>query len=284
MTESVFPFPGGKSYLAPWIIEHFPAHKCYVEVFGGSGAVLVNKPESHTEVYNDLDGDLVQFFEILREREDELVEWLDLTPYAREQHQEWKQAFYSGERPDDPIERAGRFFYLRYSQYAAKYRTASGFAGAHQRNKARKLRNATEKLHEFADRFKNVQIENLDYAEVIDRYDSEDTFFYCDPPYLDEGDALYRHEGDFDHKRFVDTLTETEGKWAVSYQRVPEGLQDYIIVEKGRSQFMNKQHDDETRSTEVTERLILNYDLDEAGKFETDDTQQTTLDGLNDDE
>jgi len=58
VTESVFPFPGGKSYLAPWIIEHFPEHKCYVEVFGGSGAVLVNKPESHTEVYNDLDGDL----------------------------------------------------------------------------------------------------------------------------------------------------------------------------------------------------------------------------------
>jgi len=158
-----------------------------VEVFGGSGAVLVNKPESHTEVYNDLDGDLVQFFEVLREREEELVEWLNLTPYAREQHQEWKEDFYSGERPDDPIERAGRFFYLRYSQYASKYRTASGFAGAHQRNKARKLRNATEKLHEFADRFKNVQIENLDYAEVIDRYDSEDTFFYRDPPYLDEG-------------------------------------------------------------------------------------------------
>ena len=116
---------------------------------------------------------------------------------------------------------------------------------------------------------------------MIDRYDSEKTFFYCDPPYLDEGDDLYRHEDAFDHKRFVDTLTETEGKWAVSYQRVPEGLQDYMIVEKGRSQFMNKQHDDETRSTEVTERLILNYDLDEAGKFEADDTQQTTLEGLN---
>lgn len=280
MTKSVFPFPGGKSYLAPWIIEHFPEHKCYVEVFGGSGAVLVNKPESHTEVYNDLDGDLVQFFKVLREREDELVDWLNKTPYAREQHQEWKEDFYSGERPDDPIERAGRFFYLRYSQYAAKYRTASGFASAHQRNKARKLRNATEKLHEFTDRFKNVQIENLDYADLIDRYDSEDTFFYCDPPYVDEGDALYRHDGDFDHERFVDTLSKTEGKWAVSYQRLPEGLQDYTVVEKGRSQFMNKQHDNDTRSTEVTERLILNYDMDEAGNFEFDDTEQTTLEGL----
>lgn len=275
MTDSVFPFPGGKSYLAPWIIKHFPPHKCYVEVFGGSAAVLVNKKKSHTEVYNDKDGDIVQFFRVLRERKGELVEWLNMTPYAREQHQKWKADFYSGELPDDPIERAGRFFYLRYSQYAAKYRTASGFAGAHQRNKARKLRNATEKLHKFADRFKNVQIECLDFAEVVERYDSENTFFYADPPYMDEGDALYRHEDNFDHKKLVEVLKNTEGKWAVSYQRLPEELETYIVVEKGRSQFMNKQHNNKSRSTKATERLVMNYDLGETGRFQ--DHEQQTL-------
>lgn len=275
MVESVFPYPGGKALLGSWIIEHFPQHKCYVEVFGGSAAVLVQKDKSHTEVYNDRDGDLVQFFKILRDREDELIDWLDQTPYAREQHQEWKEAFYDGERPDDPIERAGRFFYLRYSQYASKYRTASGFAGAAKRNKARKLRNATEDLHKFADRFRNVQIECLDYTEVFDRYDTEDTFFYADPPYLDEGDDLYRH-GEFDHEQFVDTLEDVDGKWAVSYQRLPERLKKYNVAEKGRSQFMNKQHNDETRSTEVTERLVMNYDAEEVGEF-TDDQSQTTL-------
>lgn len=276
MTKSVFPYPGGKSYLAPWIIEHFPEHKCYVEVFGGSGAVLVNKDESHTEVYNDIDGDLVHFFTVLRDQEEELVEWLDLTPYAREQHEEWAKEFYNGERPEDPIERAGKFFYLRYSQYASKYRTKSGFASAHQRNKARKLRNATEKLHDFADRFKDVQIENLDYQDLFERYDSDHTFFYADPPYLDEGDDLYRH-GEFDHNRFIDVIEETEGKWAVSYQRVPERLEKYTIVEKGRAQFMNKQHDNDSRSTEVTERLILNYGEDEVGTFQ--EGTQTTLTG-----
>lgn len=275
MVESVFPYPGGKALLGSWIIEHFPQHKCYVEVFGGSAAVLVQKDKSHTEVYNDRDGDLVQFFKILRDREDELIDWLDQTPYAREQHQEWKEAFYDGERPDDPIERAGRFFYLRYSQYASKYRTASGFAGAAKRNKARKLRNATEDLHKFADRFRNVQIECLDYTEVFDRYDTEDTFFYADPPYLDEGDDLYRH-GEFDHEQFVDTLEDVDGKWAVSYQRLPERLKKYNVAEKGRSQFMNKQHNDETRSTEVTERLVMNCDAEEVGEF-TDDQSQTTL-------
>jgi len=276
VTKSVFPYPGGKSYLAPWIIEHFPEHKCYVEVFGGSGAVLVNKDESHTEVYNDIDGDLVHFFTVLRDSEEELIEWLDLTPYAREQHEEWAKEFYNGERPEDPIERAGKFFYLRYSQYASKYRTKSGFASAHQRNKARKLRNATEKLHDFADRFKDVQIENLDYQDLFERYDSDHTFFYADPPYLDEGDDLYRH-GEFDHDRFIDVLEETEGKWAVSYQRVPERLEKYTIVEKGRAQFMNKQHDNDSRSTEVTERLILNYGEEDVGTFQ--DGTQTTLPG-----
>lgn len=276
MPESVFPYPGGKAYLAPWIIEHFPPHKCYVEVFGGGAAVLLTKEPSHTEVYNDLDGDLVQFFRVLREREDELIEWLDKVPYAREQHQEFKEEFYSGKRPDDPIERAGRFFYLRYSQYASKYRTPSGFAGAHQRNKARKLRNATEKLHKFAERFRDVQIEKLDFEELITRYDSKDTFFYCDPPYMDEGDDLYRH-GEFDHERLVDVLEETEGNWAVSYQRLPERLKDYFVVEKGRSQFMNKQHDNDSRSTEATERLVMNYDLNETGKFQQG--EQQTLGG-----
>lgn len=278
VTTSVFPYPGGKSYLAPWIIDHIPPHRCYVEVFGGSAAVLVTKDESHIEVYNDRDGDLVQFFTVLREREDELVEWLQQTPYAREQHEAWKRAFYDGERPDGPIERAGRFFYLRYSQYAAKYRTASGFAAANQRNKARKFRNATEHLHEFAERFQNVQIENLDYAELMAQYDGEQTFFYADPPYVDEGDILYRH-GEFDHERFVETLCELEGRWAVSYQRLPARLEEYTVVEQDRSQFMNKQHDDASRSTAATERLVMNYDVKETGRFQRG--TQTTLPGVN---
>lgn len=273
--KSVFPYPGGKTYLASWLISHFPEHKCYVEVFGGGASVLVNKDESHTEVYNDRDGDLVQFFRVMRDREDELIAWLNRTPYARDQHNEFKEAFYGGERPDDPIERAGRFFYLRYSQYAAKYRTASGFACASQRNKAKKLRNATDALGEFSDRFKNVQIENLDYAELLDSYDREETFFYADPPYMDEGDALYRH-GEFDHERFVDALEGLDGKWAVSYQRLPEMLEDYTVVEKGRSQFMNKQHG-EGRSTKATERLVMNYDLSRVGRFEDSGSEQATL-------
>lgn len=274
MTDSVFQYPGGKSYLAPWIIEHMADHYCYVELFAGSAAVLVNKPRSGNEVINDRDGDIIQFFKVLRDRDDELVEWLTDVPYARDVHQEWATEFYNGVRPEDPIERAGRFFYLRNSQYAAKYRTKSGFASAAVRNKAGRFANNREKLREFKERFDRVQIENLDYAEVVDRFDSDETLFYADPPYVSEGDDLYTH-GEFDHGRFVETVAGIEGEFLISYAELPNGLGEFQTVQKGRQQFMNKQHDNETRSTEATETLVMNYDPDSASRFAGE--QQTTL-------
>nr|WP_284010312.1 DNA adenine methylase [Halomicroarcula sp. YJ-61-S] len=85
MGDAVFPFPGGKSRLASWILQEVPEHECFVEVFGGAAGVLVNKDteRSTVEVYNDLDEDLVHFFEVLREQPDELVEWLSAVPYSR---------------------------------------------------------------------------------------------------------------------------------------------------------------------------------------------------------
>ncbi|WP_066415436.1 DNA adenine methylase [Halorubrum aethiopicum] len=128
MPDAVFPYPGGKSRFASWILEQVPEHVCFVEVFGGAAGVLANKdPDtSDVEVYNDRDGDLVQFFEVLRDRSEELIEWLDRTPYSRELHDEWAHKFFHGYRPSDPIERAGQFFYLRYTQWGGKY---DGFAG-----------------------------------------------------------------------------------------------------------------------------------------------------------
>ncbi len=86
MADAVFPFPGGKSRFASWILDQTPEHTCFVEVFGGAARVLANEDSdtSDVEVYNDRDGDLVQFFEVLRDRTEELVEWLDRTPYSRE--------------------------------------------------------------------------------------------------------------------------------------------------------------------------------------------------------
>lgn len=269
---SVFQYPGGKSWLAPWIIDHFPQHRCYVEVFAGSAAVLVNKPQSYIEVINDRDGDIVQFFEVLRARGDELADWLKNVPYAHDVQQEWADEFYRGERPDDPIERAGRFFFLRNTQYAGKYRSKSGFRSGRNWNKAQHYANNREELREFRDRFEGVQIENRDFEEIFDRFDAEDTLFYCDPPYVEEGDSLYTH-GEFDHERFVETVRGIEGLAAISYMDLPPGLEEWYVSEKDTVQQMNKGRDG--RRETAAEKLVMNYDPKESPTFS--ETGQATL-------
>jgi DNA adenine methylase len=258
MVNTVFPYPGGKTYMANWIINHFPRHNSYVEPFGGGASVLVNKPKSNVEVYNDRDGDVVHFFRVLRNRPDELVDWLDSRPYAKDLHEKYARAYYSGYRPDDDVERAGRFFYLRKSQFVGKYNGYSGFRSGSKRNIAEGFSGAVDKLEAFATRFKSVQIENRDYAEVLSRFDSSDSLFYCDPPYVEEGDDLYSGDS-FDHSRFVDAITSVDGYWIVSYTDLPPGLTDYHTVEKEQAQHMRKGQDEMKRSTR-TERLVMNFD------------------------
>ncbi|WP_232687978.1 DNA adenine methylase [Halobacterium zhouii] len=143
---AVFPFPGGKARLSSWVINHLPEHECYVELFGGAASVLVNKEPASSEIYNDKDGDLIHFFRVLRDDPEGLVDWIDAVPYARELHERWVEQFYQGYRPKDDYACAGRFFYLRYSQWGAKYQGPSGFGTGKTRNQAVTFANKIEKL------------------------------------------------------------------------------------------------------------------------------------------
>jgi DNA adenine methylase len=238
MPETVFPYPGGKSRFASWILEYVPAHTCFVEVFGGAAGVLVNKDpdRSDVEVYNDRDGDLVQFFEVLRERPEELVEWLETVPYSREVHDEWAEQFYHGYRPNDPIERAGQFFTLRYTQFGAKYENTAGFGTSKVTSEAQAFANKKALLERFGERFAKVTIENLDWETALAKYDGEATVFYCDPPYASP-DQRYLVE-DIDHAELGATLTDLEGEWLLSCQDVPEVLAEYPAVGREEKRMM----------------------------------------------
>jgi len=266
MSENIFKYPGAKTQMADWITNKFPQHRTYVEVFGGSAAVLANKPESKVEVYNDADGDLVHFFETLRDKGTELKEWLLQTPYSRELHSRYADEFYAGERPADDVERAGKFYYLRETQFAQKYTDKSGFSYEKKRNSAKAMQTKVNELESWQDRFMNVQIEQLDFADLIDKYDSEQTFFYCDPPYMDEGDELYSHEG-FNHGRFAEALLDVQADWMVSYTRVPEPLAEAaeVMYSQDRQVSMRKGQGDWEK--ENTERLVLNYDPNSEAGF-----------------
>lgn len=268
MGENVFGYPGGKTNMADWIIDHFPDHQCYVEVFGGSAAVLANKDPSNSEVLNDRDGNIIQFFETLRDHPDELIEWLRDTPHSRELHERYGQQFYNGNHPDDDVERAGRFWYLRETSFGGKYRTLSGYNGSRKRNVARRTRNKRQRLRGFSERFDHVQIENLDFEDLMDRYDSAETLFYCDPPYVEEGDVLYSGDG-FDHTRFVDCLDQLDGYWIVSYTDLPEGLEELAVAIDEREQRYRIAQGDGWEKTN-TERLVMNFDPREEPKFSPD--------------
>jgi len=266
MRTGVFQYPGSKVQLSPWIIEHIPVHDVYVEAFGGSAALLANKPKSYNEIINDVDGDIVHFFTTLRDSCDELVAWLESTPFSRELHKKYAHEFYAGYRPEDDIERAGRFFYLRNTQFAQNYTEVSGFRQSTKNNHAKRYVNEIERLHEFRDRLRHVQIENLDYADLVDRTDTSDTFYYFDPPYLDVSKNLYTGHDGFDHERFVETLESIEGKWMVSYTTLPEGLRSgYYVVEKDKKNTLRSGVDDWEKDD--TERLVMNYNPNEVTPF-----------------
>lgn len=252
-STSKLPYPGGKSKLAPWIIQHIPQHDTYVEVFGGGAGVLFNKPRSKYEIYNDVDGDLTQFFRVLRERPSDLAEWLVSVPYSRAQYEQWVEEFYRGVRPDDPIERAGRFFSLRYMQYAGISSAPNGFKTRAKRSPARTFDNARRRIQSMARRFAQVTVENLGYEDVLSTYDdrSVDVVFYADPPYLE---AEEHYGSGFNHDEFVDKLHDVESDWLVSYEKLPAGLENFTILERESRHRMRR------KSGNVTEKLVCNFD------------------------
>ncbi|WP_144900875.1 DNA adenine methylase [Halobellus captivus] len=262
MPDAIFPYPGGKSRFASWILEQVPEHRCFVEVFGGAAGVLANKEPgtSTVEVYNDRDGDLVQFFEVLRDRCEELVEWLDRVPYSRELHEEWAHKFFNGYRPADEIKRAGQFFYLRYSQWGSKYSKQAGFGTSKVSSRALTYSNKIDRLDEFAERFAEVVIENLDWADLFEKYDSDETVFYCDPPYVGYED--YYLVNTISHEAFVDALDDLDGRYLCSYEDLPEGFEDVYVLDRDEKRFINNGTSGSAKSAK--ERLVMNFDPEDA--------------------
>ena len=223
LEHPVLRYHGGKWKLALWIIQHFPPHTIYVEVFGGGAGVLLRKPPSPTEVYNDLDDEVVNFFRVLREQPLDLARVIAFTPYARaELEAAW-------EPTDDPLEAARRFAVRSwFSIGGPTAQWKSGF----RYQRANKVGNQPlvqwnrlpMTLLEIAQRLKEVVIENADWRRILQRYDTPNTLFYCDPPYLGETRSrwgkfrkAYRHEfTEDDHRTLSETLRSVQGMVVIS--------------------------------------------------------------------
>jgi DNA adenine methylase len=177
---------GGKWLLAPWIIDHLPPHRVYVEPFGGAASVLLRKPRAYAEIYNDLDSHVVGLFRVLRDPAQavDLALQIELTPFARDEF------LLSYEPADDPVEAARRLIVRSFMGFGSDgatgdYRT--GFRSASNRSgttPAHDWRSYPDALPAIIDRLRGVVIENRDAMEVMRRHDGLDTLHYVDPPYM----------------------------------------------------------------------------------------------------
>ena len=218
---------GGKWSLADWVISYFPQgfeRLHYVEPFGGAASVLLRKPRSFLETYNDLDSRLVTFFRVLRERENELVRALELTPFSRE---EYSLALVD---PGESELEIARSVFVAYWQGIAGNSSRPGwrvsrFPGSRYVTPPAEFAGIIEGLQAIAERLRFVQIENIDGFELIARTDSAETLFYLDPPYESETRSMpasYRFEWDSgNHSRLSETLRGVRGYALLSGKRTP---------------------------------------------------------------
>ena len=212
-------YPGSKWSIADWIISFFPEHHSYLEPFFGSGAVLFNKPRSHIETVNDLDGNVVNLFEQIKKNPERLAREIYYTPYAR---QIYDDAFST--EPEDSFSRAVNFYIRLNMGYG--FRTNGGkvgwkhdIQGRERAYAAQDWRNLPGKIFQAAERLRGVQIENRPALEVMDRFNYPNVLVYLDPPYMlgTRHGKQYRLEmDDNDHGDLLDAALAHKGYVLIS--------------------------------------------------------------------
>lgn len=242
--KSLLRYPGSKWNLASRIVAMLPEHKSYLEPYFGSGAVLFTKSPSAIETVNDLNDDVVNLFEIIRSRPDDLATRLFLTPYARKVYDD---AFENS--PADKLDRAVQFIIKSTMSHGFRVKEKSGWKndinGRERAYAVKHWNDLPEIVQEMALRMKEVQIESRPAVDLIQRFDRPDVCMYVDPPYVlsTRTGKQYSHEmTDEDHVDLLDTLNRSQAKILLSGYDSPlynerlhnwERLEFPALAEKG---------------------------------------------------
>ncbi|MFS7000465.1 DNA adenine methylase [Carnobacterium maltaromaticum] len=206
----------GSAFKADFIISFFPEHSTYLEPFTGSGAVFFNKEPSKVETLNDLDSRIVNFLKICRDRPQELVRVIQLTPLSREEY------LLSYETSPDPLEDARRLMIRCWQAIGAKTSDKTGWRAlieSNGSNTAKEWKEIWQRIIAVADRLRDAQIEHQDAIQLLSRYNRKGVLAYVDPPYLLETRSKrhYKHEfTDADHEALLDCLVNFKGNIILS--------------------------------------------------------------------
>jgi len=221
---------GGKNLMAKRLIPLFPEHKRYVEVFMGSAAIFFQKSKAKINILNDLNSNLTNLFNVMKYDFDKLKWWVDNTPISRELYDlylyamknNWRKEKDEAETQCNPIDRAGMYLYLVRTSFNCQVGSGAFCMTGESKFQSwsNEWKSTLEKFHKILD---SVVIENLDFEKLIKMYDTQDTFFYVDPPYfLSKGTNYYANLfKDADHIRLRDAMVSSKGKWMISYDETP---------------------------------------------------------------
>ena len=254
--RSIFPYVGGKHRVADRLIKLFPEHRCYVEVFAGAANVLFAKDPSKVEVLNDVNGDLVNIFRVIRWHPDELIKELAFITHSRQEFMDYH---------DQPgltdVQRAARYWFKLKT-------TFSGTAPAGCRNlqcgpggSANLKHWAYQVIFEAHERLNGVYIENRDYEKLIRKYDRKYTLFFCDPPYWQGANYGVPFEWS-DHERLAATLSSLKGKFLLTINDHPDIralYQEHHWIRVSMTYCVSPPS--RSKKTKFYELLIANYPL-----------------------
>jgi DNA adenine methylase len=262
-----FGWYGGKFSHLGWLLPLLPKCHHYCEPFAGSGAVLINREPSPIETYNDIDGDVVNFFRVLRDNHEELIRVISLTPYSRE---EYYHAIHSESSEISDVERA-RMFYINVmmSRMSISHDTSIGqwgyskdAASSGMSGSVSKYLHGVSRLEYVAKRLLRVQIENRPAMDLIKLHDRPTTLFYCDPPYVHStrtSRKIYSNEmDDSQHIELYNILNDCTAMVAVSCYDSP--LIDEILKPGRWFKTIAKSKKSSNYKNHRTEVLWTNYD------------------------
>lgn len=259
--NAILKYPGAKWRIADWIIENMIGHHSYVEPYFGSGAVFFNKPQSNIETINDLDGEVVNFFEVVRDMPEELAAKIHMTPYAR--------AIYEGvyEQPHittiSKLDRALRFCIKINMRHGFRCNSKVGWKNDIQGREAAYALKSWNKIPDLimkaAARLKEVQIEQRPAIEVIRRFNNPKCLIYCDPPYLlstRRGKQYNFEMSNKDHENLLHSLLESKSKVIIS------GYESELYNDALKN-WRKKTVFSQTQSLRKAKEVIwMNYDID----------------------
>ncbi len=247
-TRPALRYHGGKWLLAPWIIEHFPTHRVYVEPFGGAASVLIRKPRSYGEIYNDLADEVVNLFHVLRDNPDELIDAIRKTPFSRSEFN------LSYEVASNPVEEARRLVarsFMGFGSDGHNRAVKTGFRANSNRSgttPAHDWTNLPDALEAVVTRFQGVVIENRPALDVAKRHAGPETLTYFDPPYLPDTRSQKSRRGKIRYHAYTHEMTVTDHEDFLSEAFSLDGM----VVVSGYPSEMYDEAFDGWRRTEKT--------------------------------